>query len=209
LAAKKHDPGISIIAQLMKTILLALLASGLCAQAQSLSLATTDGDTFTGITTQRVDPDGLYIEYTLPGGGLGMSKIKFNRLTRAQQREFNYDAVKARDYEAEVAEANQNCSQELIRRDQIERDTRRQNDLENERAYPGRMVAITQLNQSLAESFYAQHRINSGNYGTGGITMGSGYYSSQDEGGRITSQINFTPTAGDIFPNRNIVNKLH
>src|SRR5579862_263584 len=98
----------------MKTMILALIALGLCARAQSISLSTTDGATYNHITAQRVDPDGLYIEYTLPGGGIGMSKVKFSRLSSEQQKQFGYEPAKAHEYESQVAKANEDFRQESL-----------------------------------------------------------------------------------------------
>src|ERR1700728_2482690 len=106
---------LKIATKRMKTVVLALLALGFCAQARSTTLSTTDGATYNNVTTQRVDPDGLYIEYTTSGGGLGMSKIKFSRLSSDQQKQFGYDATKARDYELSVAKATEVNRQESLR----------------------------------------------------------------------------------------------
>src|ERR1700678_1668743 len=103
----------------MKAALFVLIALGLCASAWSRSLTTTDGATYNNISTQRVDPDGLYIEYALPGGGVGMSKIKFSRLSADQQKQFGFDATKAREYEAGVAKATEEYRQESLRMEQI------------------------------------------------------------------------------------------
>ena len=46
------------------------------------ALSTTDGKTYDHISVQRADPDGLYIEYTLPGNGVGSAKVKFTRPVR-------------------------------------------------------------------------------------------------------------------------------
>ena len=102
----------------MKTVILALIGLGLCAQARSSNLSTTDGVTYNHITAQRVEPDGLYIEYTLPNGGIGMSKVKFSRLSADQQKQFGYDAAKAKDYEAGVAKANEEFRQQCVRQEQ-------------------------------------------------------------------------------------------
>jgi hypothetical protein len=190
----------------MKTILLALIASSLCAQAQYLNLTTRDGATYTDITAQRVDPDGLYIEYTLPGGGFGVSKIKFARLSRAEQKKFGFDPAKAYDYEEQVAQANEDCSQALIHRYQAERDARLQRDRENEAAYGGRMAAIRQLNAAQAALELSSGGSIIGD-GHGGAGIG---YSSQATTGNVTStQTTYGPAACDPFPNRGISIRGH
>jgi hypothetical protein len=189
----------------MKTIFLALIALGLCAQAQSRTLSTTDGATYTGITTQRIEPDGLYIEYTLPGGGLGMSKIKFDRLSRVQQKQYGFDADAARDYEAEVAQANEDCSQELIHRAQIERDARHDRDLENERAYSARMTAIAQLNAAQSAAFYSSCKSTIDGHG-GGLSYGT---EATTGPGPLTQTSYSSGLSADTFPNRGITTRSH
>jgi hypothetical protein len=130
----------------MKTVIIALIALGLCTPAWSVSISTTDGVTYNNVTTQRVDPDGLYIEYTMPNGGLGMSKIKFSRLSADQQKQFGYDATKARDYELGVAKAAEDNRQESIRMEQIAQAARHTRDAENERASTSRFIAVSQAN---------------------------------------------------------------
>lgn len=190
----------------MNTIVIAMLALGLSAQAQTRTLTTADGTTYTGITTQRICPDGVYIEYTLPGGGLGVSKVKFNRLSRAQQKQYGFDAATAYDYEAEVAIANENCRQELIQRDQAGKDARRQRDLENEQAYPARMAAIKQLNaaQAALELNFGGPPVGDGHPGNG-----TGYVSQFAVGGKSSTQTSFMPVTPDLFPNRNITVRSH
>jgi hypothetical protein len=63
------------------------------------AITTTDGKTYAHITDQRTDPDGLYIEYTTPGNGMGSAKIKFNRLSADLQKQYGYDADAAKKYE--------------------------------------------------------------------------------------------------------------
>ena len=51
----------------MKALVFALLGVALCLPVQSATITTTDGVTYNNITAQRADPDGLYLEYALPG----------------------------------------------------------------------------------------------------------------------------------------------
>jgi hypothetical protein len=189
----------------MKTIVLALIAAGLCAQAQCRTLSTVDGTVYNNITRQRIDPDGVYIEYTLPGGGIGMSKVKYARLSRALQKQFGYDAADAREYEAAVAQANEDCSQDLIQRAQIEREARQQRDRENEAAYPGRMAAIRQLNAAIAaRPLYPEGNRASDVPASNGISYGT-----QFTAGNISSQTSYSPATPDLFPNRGITSRGH
>jgi hypothetical protein len=93
----------------MKTTALLIGMAGLpgilLASTDLTSLTTTDGATYDHITYERTDPDGLYIEYTPEGGGIGMSKVKFTRLTPDLQREFGYDPAAAQKYTAAEVQA--------------------------------------------------------------------------------------------------------
>jgi len=157
----------------MKTIILALIGFGLCAQAKASNLSTTDGTTYQNVTMQRTDPDGLYIEYALPGGGLGMSKVKFARLSTDRQKQFGFDANKAKDYEAQVAKATEDFRQERIRLEQAAQAhkaaVQAQTDQE-ERVMNDRILAMAQLKQAEA----ALARATDGG-GYGGATYGDGY----------------------------------
>jgi hypothetical protein len=137
----------------MKIIVFVISAMLLCCEARCTSISTTDGMTYNNISAQRVDPDGLYVEYTLPGGGVGMSKIKFSRLSPDQQKQFRFDANKARDYETGVAKANDDFGQEALREGQIENAARLARNQDNERVAESRMMAMTQLQAAQANSY--------------------------------------------------------
>ncbi|HWY78006.1 MAG TPA: hypothetical protein VN281_20495 [Verrucomicrobiae bacterium] len=150
----------------MKKIFLALIGIGLCLQSRGEGLSTTDGTTYNNITSKRADPDGLYIEYSLPGGGLGMSKVKFSRLSPDQQKQYGYDEARAREYEAKVAQAQEDFRQECIRSDQIaraEKLARKGTDYEQARIENDRLMALAQLKAAEAEMSNA----NGGGYGYG------------------------------------------
>ena len=152
----------------MKTVVLALIVLGLCAQARSTSLSTTDGTTYDNITEQRVDPDGLYIEYTLPNGGLGMSKIRFSRLSTDQQKQFGYDAARARDYEAKVAKANEDFRQESIHNEQAaqaQMAAQQSRTDREEKNFNERLIALAQLKIAEADLARATGNANFGGYG--------------------------------------------
>jgi len=155
----------------MKTAIVALIALGLCAQAKSTTLSTADGTTYNNISQQRVDPDGLYIEYTLPNGGVGMSKVKFSRLSRDQQKEFGFDASKAKDYETKVAKANEDFRQECIRNEQTAQAqiTAQQTRADQEeRNANDRIIALAQLKTAEADLARATANQNGAGYGWGG-----------------------------------------
>jgi hypothetical protein len=88
----------------MKTRIATLLAmTAACRMALAVdmmpTITTMDGKTYDHITAQRVDPDGLYIEYSPAGKGIGCAKLKFSRLSPDLQKQYGYDADAARKYE--------------------------------------------------------------------------------------------------------------
>lgn len=183
------------------TYIVTLIALGLCAESKGGSLSTVDGTTYNNITEQRVDPDGLYIQYSLPAGGLGMSKIKFSRLSADQQKQFGYNAEKARNYEAQVAKANEDFRQECIRRQEAvqaqEADQRKHADQE-ERVANDRIIALAQLKE--AEADLARTTGNNGGYG---YYDGDGLFAIPQVGRRITPRTDYAPVVPPIpFPSR-------
>jgi hypothetical protein len=157
----------------MKTVILTLIGLGLCVQAQSENLSTTDGATYNNITSRRVEPDGLYVEYTPSGGGLGMAKIKFARLSPEQQKEYGYDADKAKDFETRVAKANDDWRQDMIRSEQTakaEQQAEQAREDQSEQAATGRIIAVAQLKQAEADLARSQ---NGADYGA--ASFGGGY----------------------------------
>jgi len=164
----------------MKKIILALIGLGLCLQARSDSLSTTDGTTYNNVTSQRVDPDGLCIEYTPPGGGLGIAKVKFTRLSADQQKQFGYDANKAKEFEAGVAKATEDFRQDSIHREQAaqaQRAADQTREVQQEQALTERIMAMAQLKQAEAELARAmgQGGENAGNGGYGWYSGAGGY----------------------------------
>jgi hypothetical protein len=156
----------------MKTMVFALIVLGFCAQARCSSISTTDGMTYNNVTAQRVDPDGLYIEYSLPGGGVGMSKVKFSRLSPDLQKQFGYDAAKARDYEAKVAKATEDFRQESIRDEQIASAARQARAEREEKAIVYHMPPPGQANAEessppMAPAYYGESYGGYGGYNDG------------------------------------------
>lgn len=72
--------------------------------AQPVKITALDGKTYTGVTVQRVDPDGLTIGFTSAGGGTSVAKIKFKNLPEELQRQYKYDPDKAAAFEAKQAQ---------------------------------------------------------------------------------------------------------
>jgi hypothetical protein len=181
----------------MKKFIITLGALALCAaaQAQYRTLTTMDGETFTGISYQRIEPDGVYIEYTLPRGGIGMSKVKCGRLPRALQKQYGFTVTAARDYEAAVAQANQDAAQDLIHRYEAERDAQRQRDAENERAYGRRMSEIWNLNVAQAAAFY---RTTKSSGWTPNSTSFQNSYGASFTSGPISTQTTYSSVSSDL-----------
>jgi hypothetical protein len=166
----------------MKTIILGLIGLGLCVQASADSLFTMDGVAYKNITLLRVDPDGLYIEYMPPNGGLGMSKVKFTRLTPEHQKQFGYDPAKAKDYEAKVAKANEDARQEGIRWDQAAKAFQAAEQVRQDQAdrnETDRLMAMAQLSQAQANSGHSgsdnSSYSESSSWGGGGGGFGTGF----------------------------------
>ena len=108
----------------------------------------------------------------------------------------------ARDYEAQVAEANDKVAQELTHRYEVQRDTRLQRDAENQRAYPSRMAEITRVNADLAAAFYNTAKADPQANRT--LVVSTGFTT-----GRVSTETSFGPAAPDLFPNRNYSTKSH
>lgn len=96
---------------------IALLASGLLAglqiQAQTagsaptITITTVDGRVYNDVTVIRSDPDGLLVNYTPDGGGIGMAKLRFRNLPNDLRSRYGYDEKSASDYEQRQARANE------------------------------------------------------------------------------------------------------
>lgn len=157
---------------------MALIGLGLCAQARSTSVTTTDGATYYNVTAEHVYPDGLILEYTIPGGGIGMSKVKFGRLSADQQKQYGYDPAKARDYEAQVAKAQEEYRQECIKRDEAAK-SQRANDMvqqdQRERMINDRIDALTRLEQAEARLAEVAPNYGGDNFGSGWGWGGDGF----------------------------------
>ncbi len=159
----------------MKATFALFLGLGLCLQAQGLILFTTDNHSYENVTTVRPDPDGLYIEYNLPGGGMGMAKIKYTRLTEELQKKYGYDPDKAREFETKVAKATEDWRQEAIRQEQAAQErikAREAREDEQEKVANERILAMAQLKQAEAELA----RATGGYYSSGGGYSGWGGY---------------------------------
>jgi S1-C subfamily serine protease len=92
-------------------------------------ITTRDGTTYQGVTVQKVDPDGLMVEYRLANGGTGLAKLKFPDLPASLQEKFGYDAEKAAAFEAEQRQAIGQWRARLIADDEAARAKRQAEEL--------------------------------------------------------------------------------
>ncbi|HZV34748.1 MAG TPA: hypothetical protein VFB72_09275 [Verrucomicrobiae bacterium] len=155
----------------MKRTIIALIALGLCASTFADSLVTTDGTRYDNITSKRVDPDGLFIEYSLADGGIGMAKVKFTKLSADEQKQYGYDAAKAREYETAVAKANDDWRTNAEKMETEARTLRAQQDADaaqEESVKTQRILALAQLKQAEAELARANGGAGFGGYDEGG-----------------------------------------
>jgi hypothetical protein len=76
-------------------------------------IITTDGVTYNQVKLDRVDPDGLLVEFQPAGGGTGIARLKFAKLPISLQKQFGYDPGKAAGYEQEEKQAMVALAQKL------------------------------------------------------------------------------------------------
>ena len=93
--------------------------------AETNSITTRDGTTYTNAVIQRADPNGIVIEYALRPGSIGIAKLKFANLPDELQKRYNYNPTNARIFE-------QNHAAGIVRRqeeiEQAEIEKKRQSD---------------------------------------------------------------------------------
>src|SRR3954462_15812518 len=62
-------------------------------------ITTLDGKTYEKVTLQKVDPDGLLVQFAPAEGGSGAAKLKFRNLPPELREQFGYDPARASDFE--------------------------------------------------------------------------------------------------------------
>lgn len=67
--------------------------------ADTNSITTRDGTTYTNAVIQRADPNGIVIEYAIRPGALGLAKLKFTNLPDVIQRKYNFSTNSAQVFE--------------------------------------------------------------------------------------------------------------
>jgi hypothetical protein len=100
--------------------------------AETDSIATRNGITYTNAIIQRVDPDGVVIEYIPQPGSIGIAKLKFANLSDELRKRYNYNPTDAVTFEQNQA-AGIARWQEQIAQGEIEK-KRRNDDLVQQQA---------------------------------------------------------------------------
>jgi hypothetical protein len=68
-------------------------------------IITRTGDVYKYFRIERHDASGLTISYSMPGGGLGITKLSFDNLSDALQKKYGYDPQQAALYREEEKQA--------------------------------------------------------------------------------------------------------
>jgi hypothetical protein len=79
------------------------------------TIVAANGKIYQTVRLLRVEPDGLYVEFSPAGGGIGLGKIKFRDLPEALRQQFGYDPDKARDYEIERGKSGAQWRTDLLK----------------------------------------------------------------------------------------------
>ena len=98
----------------------AVVLSAILDAAETNSITARDGVTYTNAVIQRVDPNGIVIEYTPRPGSVGIAKLKFANLPDELQRRYNYNPTNALIFEQNHA-AGIAHRQEEIEQGEIEK----------------------------------------------------------------------------------------
>ena len=81
--------------------------------AETNSITTRDGITYTNAVIQRADPNGIVIEYAPRPGSVGIAKLKFANLPDELQKRYNYSATNALLFEQNHAAGIARRQQEI------------------------------------------------------------------------------------------------
>src|SRR6266404_3699487 len=81
--------------------------------AAPTEITTRDGKAYRGVTVDRIEADGIVIDYRLEGGGSGIAKVKFVNLPENLQRQYGYDPQKAAAFESERSKWQQTFQRKL------------------------------------------------------------------------------------------------
>ena len=108
-------------------------------------ITTRAGTVYKNIKIERVDPSGLTVRYSMAGGGLGITKITFDKLPDDLQKKYNYDPQQAATFEIKQQQA------ELELRQQLEINSRIATESENKRIDEGILAYKNRQQQKLDE----------------------------------------------------------
>jgi len=84
---------------------------------RSSTIITLDGMVYRNAKVQKVMPDGLLINYKPAGGGLGITKIKFQDLPGNWQSYYGYNATNAAAFEKGEAQSASQLREHLLAED--------------------------------------------------------------------------------------------
>ena len=91
----------------------AVALSAALGAAETNSITTRDGITYTNAVIQRADPNGIVIEYAPRPGSVGIAKLKFANLPDELQKRYNYSATNALVFEQNHAAGIARRQQEI------------------------------------------------------------------------------------------------
>ena len=94
-------------------------------------IRTTDGVTYKSVCILKVMPDGLLVEHSQQGGGVGMAKLKFENLSADLQQRYGYDAQKAAAHRTQEAAMQAQLSREFQKQGEQERSLARAREEDN------------------------------------------------------------------------------
>lgn len=122
------------------------------------NLTTIDGKRFSGVLLRRFEPDGIVIDYTLDGGGIGLAKLKFKNLPEDFRKRWGYDAEKAVRFEASRIQDAAEWRQKMIDDEEAARVTRSARELAQLEADLARAEAAVKMAELRMKELEAEHR---------------------------------------------------
>jgi hypothetical protein len=106
----------SVFYKKIVVIILALFViKGFCEPSDLLptKISTADGKTYNGVKLIKAEPNGLVIQYSPDARGIGLATLKFTKLPKFLQEQFNYNPTNASEYEKKEAAAATALSQKM------------------------------------------------------------------------------------------------
>jgi hypothetical protein len=92
-------------------------------------IVASDGLRYKAVKIKKVEPDGLFIDYSPVPGAIGSAKLKFVNMPEDIQRKYGYDPQKAKAFE----DMNAAAAAEAYERRQIEEAIRQAREAEEQR----------------------------------------------------------------------------